>query len=116
MATEMSGRLVVVSNRTPDLTTPKTPTDTRSQPASGLVSALRPALLETGGMWFGWSGKTTRRREQRAPQKRQIGPVQLITVNLSEEEVHDFYVSFCNRTLWPLFHSFPAQVRIVSGE
>ncbi|MCE2486722.1 MAG: alpha,alpha-trehalose-phosphate synthase (UDP-forming) [Desulfurellaceae bacterium] len=116
MPTQTSGRLVVVSNRTPDLTTPKTPAETRKPVAGGLVSALRPVLLETGGIWFGWSGKTTRRRESSAPQKRQIGPIQLMTVNLSEEEVHDFYVSFCNRTLWPLFHSFPAQVRVVSRE
>jgi trehalose 6-phosphate synthase len=116
MPTQTSGRLVVVSNRTPDLTTPKTPAEARKQAAGGLVSALRPALLETGGVWFGWSGKMTRRRESASPQKRQIGPIQLMTVNLSEEEVHDFYVSFCNRTLWPLFHSFPAQVRVVSRE
>ena len=116
MQSKMSGRLVVVSNRTPDLTTPKTPAEARKQAAGGLVSALHPALLETGGMWFGWSGKTTRQREKGSPQKRQIGPIQLVTVNLSEEEVHDFYVSFCNRTLWPLFHSFPAQVRVVSSE
>ncbi len=116
MQSKMSGRLVVVSNRTPDLSTPKTPAEARKQAAGGLVSALYPALLETGGMWFGWSGKTTRRREQSTPQKRQIGPIQLVTVNLSEEEVNDFYVSFCNRTLWPLFHSFPAQVRVVSSE
>ena len=116
MPSSHTGRLVVVSNRTPDLTTPKTPAEARKQAAGGLVSALQPALLETGGMWFGWSGKTTRRREQVGPQKRQIGPIQLVTVNLSEEEVNDFYVSFCNRTLWPLFHSFPAQVRVVSSE
>ena len=83
MQSKMSGRLVVVSNRTPDLTTPKTPAEARKQAAGGLVSALHPALLETGGMWFGWSGKTTRQREKGSPQKRQIGPIQLVTVNLS---------------------------------
>jgi trehalose 6-phosphate synthase len=39
-----------------------------------------------------------------------------VTVDLSEEEVNDFYAGFCNRALWPLFHSFPARVRWRSDE
>ena len=41
-------RLVVVSNRV------ALPDETR---AGGLAVALRAALAEHGGLWFGWSGR-----------------------------------------------------------
>ena len=42
------GRLIVVSNRV------ALPKDVR---AGGLASALKGALAERGGIWFGWSGQ-----------------------------------------------------------
>lgn len=44
-------RLVIVSNRV------AVPGENR---AGGLAVALRAALEEQGGLWFGWSGKTVR--------------------------------------------------------
>ena len=44
-------RLVVVSNR---VTLPD------EERAGGLAIALRAALAEHGGLWFGWSGKRVR--------------------------------------------------------
>src|SRR5689334_1908093 len=44
---EGGGRLIVVSNRV------ALPKDIR---AGGLASALKGALAERGGIWFGWSG------------------------------------------------------------
>jgi len=31
-----------------------------------------------------------------------------VPVFLSEEEMDQFYLGFCNKTVWPLFHSFPS--------
>ena len=42
------GRLVVVSNRV---------ADPRKPGAGGLAVALGEALQQSGGLWFGWSGK-----------------------------------------------------------
>ncbi len=41
-------RLVVVSNRV---------ADPRKPAAGGLAVALGEVLQQTGGLWFGWSGK-----------------------------------------------------------
>jgi trehalose 6-phosphate synthase len=41
-------RLVVVSNRT---------ADPRKTAAGGLAAAVKESLQQTGGLWFGWSGK-----------------------------------------------------------
>jgi trehalose 6-phosphate synthase/phosphatase len=32
-----------------------------------------------------------------------------VPVFLSEGEMDQFYLGFCNKTIWPLFHSFPSQ-------
>src|SRR5437764_10335892 len=43
-------RLVVVSNRV-------TPTVVARPDSGGLAVAIRAALQQSGGIWFGWSGK-----------------------------------------------------------
>ena len=60
----MMSKLVVVSNRLPSI-----PADdklrSQKQNVGGLVSALISALeLSGGGMWFGWSGKTSWKRNE----------------------------------------------------
>ncbi len=87
-------RLVVVSNRV------ALPTESR---AGGLAVALQAALKETGGLWFGWSGK-------RVPQAsgevhvQQDGAIRYCTLDLSREDHDAYYNGFANRTLWPLLH------------
>jgi trehalose 6-phosphate synthase len=91
------GRLIVVSNRValPDQTA-----------TGGLASAMRAALHERGGLWFGWSGKIAR---QTAEQVHRItdGPMEYATIDLSRVDHDDFYDGFANRTLWPLLHYRP---------
>jgi len=87
-------RLVVVSNRValPD------------QPMSGgLAVALRAALEETGGLWFGWSGKI-HPKESGQVHEQQDGNIEYVTLDLSRQDHADYYNGFANRTLWPLLH------------
>ncbi|MGE0228061.1 MAG: trehalose-6-phosphate synthase [Dehalococcoidia bacterium] len=88
-------RLVVVSNRVPAAGSARAS-------VGGLVAALRPAIEERGGVWFGWSGvadddpvRLTRRDE---------GTIEFVTCDLTSAEVAGYYEGFCNRTLWPLMH------------
>jgi trehalose 6-phosphate synthase len=105
-------RLVVVSNRTPTGVELGSTRGESPKTVGGLVSALYPALQQRGGLWFGWSGRTTRRQSHVPPLLLRQGAIELATIDLSEEEVNDFYAGFCNRTLWPLFHCFPTRVRL----
>ena len=91
-----SGRLVVVSNRV------ALPQQTAT---GGLASAMRAAMQERGGLWFGWSGKVG----QRTGHVRlvQDGPVEYATMDLSRTDHDEFYAGFANRTLWPLLHYRP---------
>ncbi len=50
---ELAARLVVVSNRVPLAASSAAPA------AGGLAVALKAALKARGGLWFGWSGKSS---------------------------------------------------------
>ena len=107
----LNRRLIVVSNRVPPIS------DFESQgseeaSAGGLVTAVRSAMERSGGLWFGWSGRSARRRVTTGPTVRVFGRIQLATMDLSDDEVSLFYLGFANRTLWPLLHSFPMRVVI----
>ena len=109
----LNRRLIVVSNRVP----PGSSFESQGRgeaSAGGLVTAVRAAMEQTGGLWFGWSGRSTRRRVTTGPTVRLYGRIQLATMDLSDDEVSLFYLGFSNRTLWPLLHSFPTRVVIRS--
>ena len=105
-------RLVVVSNRVPPLTANSDLTRDRELPVGGLVSAVRAALEQRDGLWFGWSGTTEDRIASAPPAITDLGPIRLATINFTRGEVNLFYNSFANRTLWPLLHGFPAKTSI----
>jgi trehalose 6-phosphate synthase len=88
-------RLVVVSNRVgiPD----------RSARAGGLEVAIRPALKQRGGVWFGWSGRAV--ENDPGPPKTVVHDnVSYVTINLRKDDYDEFYNGFANRVLWPILH------------
>jgi trehalose 6-phosphate synthase len=87
-------RLVVVSNRV---------ASTEESRAGGLAVALHAALEETGGMWFGWSGRIDPLHSG-AIHEQTIDNIQYVTLDLSRRDHADYYNGFANRTLWPLLH------------
>ncbi len=107
----LNSRLIVVSNRVPPASGFESQ-DRDEASAGGLVTAVRAAMEQSGGMWFGWSGRSTRRRVTTGSTVRIFGRIQLATIDLSDDEVSLFYLGFSNRTLWPLLHSFPMRVVI----
>jgi trehalose 6-phosphate synthase len=95
--TEKSGRLVVVSNR---VATP----DRDGRPASGgLAVALRDALRERRGIWFGWSGRLTEAPSAK-PHLSFSGGTAYALIDLSADEFERYYNGFANRCLWPVMH------------
>ncbi|TPG39870.1 trehalose-6-phosphate synthase [Sphingomonas koreensis] len=88
-------RLIVISNR---VSAPKA-----DQPAAqgGLAVALTAALKESGGIWFGWSGETGASHDLRFET---FDGVTSGTIDLSTQDIDEYYNGYANRTLWPLFH------------
>ncbi len=87
-------RLVVVSNR---VAVPKSGTL-----AGGLAVALRAALRQHPGIWFGWSGRaTTKALETKEIEADGIG---YVVTDLPKEDYEEYYNGFANRVLWPILH------------
>ncbi|WP_140985702.1 alpha,alpha-trehalose-phosphate synthase (UDP-forming) [Asticcacaulis tiandongensis] len=92
-------RLIVISNRV------SAPTDKAGVAVGGLAMALSAALREGNGMWFGWSGEVAETSGQISVQR--IGGVTVALTHLDEQDVHEYYNGYANKTLWPLFHYRP---------
>ena len=88
-------RLIVISNRV------QAPSPEESGAQGGLAVALTAALREHDGIWFGWSGEAGESHEARF---RTFGGVTSATIDLSDQDIEEYYDGYANRTLWPLFH------------
>ena len=89
-------RLIVVSNRV-------APIDEGKPSAGGLAVGVLAALKQTGGIWFGWSGKTSDQPATK-PKMVSVGRLAYATVDLTPRDYDEYYNGFANRVLWPLFH------------
>ena len=69
----------------------------------GLAGALHAALNRTGGLWFGWSGEETE-TPAAEPKVATYDGVTMATLDLSPQDVEEYYYGYANSTLWPLFH------------
>jgi trehalose 6-phosphate synthase len=90
-------RLVAVSNR---ISVPK-----RGAAPGGLAVGLLTAMQARRGMWFGWDGETAEVASEEPSVIRKDG-VTFASIDFDQAEYKDFYLGFCNGTLWPLFHYF----------
>ncbi|WGD31823.1 trehalose-6-phosphate synthase [Ancylobacter sp. WKF20] len=88
-------RLVVVSNR---VASPRE----RAAKAGGLAVALREALSQRGGLWFGWSGET--QVNPPPPKVFRSGRVTYALQDLDPDDQRAHYAGYANGTLWPLCH------------
>ncbi|MGB9331457.1 MAG: trehalose-6-phosphate synthase, partial [Steroidobacteraceae bacterium] len=78
-----------------------------SRSDGGLAVGLLAAMQASGGLWFGWNGRTYAPPEQ-------AGDVELLqrdgvcfaTISLPESLHELYYNGFANGTLWPLLHYF----------
>jgi len=132
------GRLIVVSNRLPFSCEEKNGEYHFAPSSGGLVSALsgyletkrndediRPemgglinALLgwfsrkkeDTQFLWIGWPGTTVEPKQRQAVKNSALKEHGAWPVFLEQKEMDLFYLGFCNRTIWPLFHYFPNHV------
>lgn len=112
-------RLVIASNRLPftvslDAGTPKF-TPSAGGLATGLWSYLQRARADENRrldyLWVGWPGSSV--GPDLEAEVREFGEAHFSAspIFLPQESMDRFYLGFCNRTLWPLFHYFTTLVR-----
>jgi trehalose-phosphatase len=109
-------RLLVVSNRLPELRSSADFAETRKRTAGGLVAALEPVLAARRGVWLGWSGNTAPRADASAFQLDDSVRTALASVDLPDAWYERYYQGMCNAALWPLLHSFPDRVTLAKED
>jgi trehalose 6-phosphate synthase/phosphatase len=108
-------RLVIVSNRLPFTVAMNGGAPCFRVSSGGLTSGLASYLDQQGNdtdyLWIGWPGSSIPSEQQ--PSVRDYGERhrRAVPVFLSDESANRFYLGFCNRTIWPLFHYRPSLVR-----
>lgn len=111
-------RLLLVSNRLPFTVKVTRRGLEYGQSTGGLVTGLS-AFLESyrahlpawsPSLWIGWPGASIPDRFAQALRKEAREEHSAYPVLLTDEEMDSFYFGFCNKTIWPLFHSFPSHV------
>ncbi len=98
-------RLVIASNRLPFIFK-KSGNNWKIEAGSGgLVTALAPVLKDRGGLWVGWPGtfelSSISGLLKTASKK---AGYTLKSVQITEEEIQQYYLGFSNEVIWPLFH------------
>lgn len=108
-------KLYIISNRLPVTFKEENEKYILHRSSGGLVSGISAYLdsMNTSSLdksnfnWVGWPGISF-------PEKRQdevkeiLKEDRLIPVFINEKIMDKFYYGFCNKTIWPLFHYFPA--------
>jgi len=108
-------RLVVVSNRLPFTVSFQEGSPQFKPSAGGLTTGLWSYLdrkLPEGVerpdyLWMGWPGTSIPPEHEAAVKAYGEQHFKSSPVYLPEESMDRFYLGFCNKTIWPLFHYFP---------
>lgn len=102
-------RVINVSNR---VALPKS-----SDSAGGLAVGLLAAMRESGGVWFGWNGRTHGQGETPPPISiLESRNATFATIGIPQALHGPYYNGFANGTLWPLFHYFLDRFRYADEE
>ncbi|WP_307818051.1 alpha,alpha-trehalose-phosphate synthase (UDP-forming) [Janibacter endophyticus] len=92
--------LVIAANRLPvDRVVDSDGTERWRRSPGGLVTAMDSVMRGREGAWVGWAGDPGE-----APTPFDEGGMWLHPVEISQEEVEQYYEGFSNDTLWPIYH------------
>jgi len=93
----MGARLIIVSNRV------AAPDPKGSPNAGGMAVAVKAALKNRRGLWFGWSGRVSEEPDPQ-PQVLDSKKVTYVLVDLTKNDVQEYYNGLANSVLWPILH------------
>lgn len=104
-------RIVIVSNRLPvSITKDKKNNNKFQKSAGGLatsIGAYTEKMTELSYVWVGWPGVSATTKSEQDEITSSLETMHCYPVFLTEKEMDKFYLGFCNKTIWPLFHYFP---------
>jgi trehalose 6-phosphate synthase/phosphatase len=108
-------RLVVVSNRLPFTVSFRDGNPQFKSSAGGLTTGLWSYLERKAPdsaerpdyLWMGWPGASVPPEHETSVRSYAEKQYNSSPVFLPAESMDRFYLGFCNKTIWPLFHYFP---------
>ena len=68
-----------------------------------MAVAVKAALKNRNGMWFGWSGKVSE-EPNGEPQVVDINKMTYVLIDLSQNDIQEYYNGLANSVLWPILH------------
>lgn len=98
--------MILVSNRLPVTVTRRQRKLEFEPSAGGLAVGLDAFYREHEARWVGWPGELVG-ADRRAVDRKLRTQYGCHPIFLRRETARRYYAGFSNRTLWPLFHSFP---------
>ena len=102
-------RLLIVANRLPFNIT-KRGGEFHFRPSPGGLATGLSSLPESyEQLWIGWPGITSEKlaSEGKDQIRERLAGESCRPVFLSRKQIDHYYLGFCNKTVWPLFHYFP---------
>ncbi len=102
------GRLIIAANRLP-ISVAKRKGRFQATPSPGGLAAALASLPEAlQRVWVGWPGisEESAGDNDREQLREELAGMGCVPVFLSQKQVDEYYLGFCNKTIWPLFHYF----------
>jgi trehalose 6-phosphate synthase/phosphatase len=111
-------KIIIISNRLPVTVIEEDKKFTFKESSGGLVSGLSAYLdslksssfAKSDYIWLGWPGASVSEKAKARVKSEMLSKFRAYPVFLTGREMDKFYLGFCNKTIWPLFHYFPAYV------
>lgn len=99
---------IIISNRLPVQITQNEKDFQIIPSVGGLATGMKSIHEDGNSIWIGWSGLESDSVEGKTKIKvdSALKKEKCVAVELTSQEVEDFYLGFSNKTIWPLFHYF----------
>ncbi|HCO96425.1 MAG TPA: bifunctional alpha,alpha-trehalose-phosphate synthase (UDP-forming)/trehalose-phosphatase, partial [Phycisphaerales bacterium] len=104
-------RLLVIANRLPFSTTKRMGQFHFRASPGGLAVGLSSLPESIERFWIGWPGIADEKlaTEDKELIREKLASENCMPVFLSKKQIERYYLGFCNKTIWPLFHYFPTR-------
>ncbi|MFW5799350.1 MAG: bifunctional alpha,alpha-trehalose-phosphate synthase (UDP-forming)/trehalose-phosphatase [Spirochaetota bacterium] len=100
-------RFIIVSNRLPLRISREGDDLSFQRSVGGLATGLSSFYKEYDSSWIGWPGMPYKDIEDKIDiVNDRMEKEDCVPVYLTEEEINNYYLGFCNKTIWPLCHYF----------
>lgn len=102
-------RLIIAANRLP-VSMSRHEGRFRAAPSPGGLAAALASLPDSlQRVWVGWPGVSEESLQDRDKEqiRTELNSTGCVPVFLSQQQIDRYYLGFCNKTIWPLFHYFP---------